>query len=274
MFGDDFDSNVIATDFDVIKNAGLNTIRIFVPYEVFGKAKVNPEKLEKLKQVLDTAEVKNLKVIVTLFDFYGDYSVLDWTLTHRHAEQIVSTFTNHKAILAWDIKNEPNLDFDTRGKENVLAWLKEMTHQIKQFDPNHLVTIGWSDTESAGLLQNEVDMVSFHYYQGINTFSEAYTIMSAKIKKPMVLQEFGLSSSKGFWSPFGPSEKGQANYYKQFQEIIKQDNIHYLSWTLYDFDEVPSAVVGKLPWRKHKQKYFGFIDRDGNKKPAFEFMSK
>lgn len=149
-----------------------------------------------------------------------------------------------------------------------------MTHQIKQFDPNHLVTIGWSDTASASLLQNEVDIVSFHYYLDINTFSEAYTIMNTEIKKPIVLQEFGLSSNRGFWSPFGPSEKGQANYYKQFQEIIKQDNIHYLSWTLYDFDEVPSAVVGKLPWRKHKQKYFGFIDRDGNKKPAFEFISK
>ncbi|WP_108809110.1 cellulase family glycosylhydrolase [Aquimarina spinulae] len=274
MFGDDYDINVIATDFDIIKNAGLNTIRIFIPYEAFGKAKVKAEKLEKLKQVLDKAEAKNLKVIVTLFDFYGDYSVLDWTLTHRHAEQIVSVFTNHKAILTWDIKNEPNLDFDTRGKENVLAWLKEMTHQIKQFDPNHLVTIGWSDTASASLLQNEVDIVSFHYYLDINTFSEAYTIMNTEIKKPIVLQEFGLSSNRGFWSPFGPSEKGQANYYKQFQEIIKQDNIHYLSWTLYDFDEVPSAVVGKLPWRKHKQKYFGFIDRDGNKKPAFEFISK
>nr|WP_106792770.1 cellulase family glycosylhydrolase [Aquimarina sp. Aq78] len=274
MFGDDYDINVIGADFDVIKNAGLNTIRIFIPYEVFGKAKVKTEKLEKLKEVLDKAEAKNLKVIVTLFDFYGDYSVLDWTLTHRHAEQIVSTFTHHKAILAWDIKNEPNLDFDSRGKENVLAWLKEMTRQIKQFDPNHLITIGWSDTASASLLQNEVDIISFHYYLDINTFPEAYTAMGAKIEKPMVLQEFGLSSSRGLWSPFGPSEKGQANYYKQFQEIIKQDNIHYLSWTLYDFDEVPSGVVGKLPWRKHKQKYFGFIDRDGNKKPAFEFISK
>jgi hypothetical protein len=274
MFGDKFDIDVIAKDFDIITNAGLNTIRIFVPYEGFGKAEVKTEKLEKLREVLDVAETKSLKVIVTLFDFYGDYSVLDWTLTHRHAEQIVSAFTDHNAILAWDIKNEPNLDFDTRGKEKVLAWLKEMIHQIKQFDPNHLVTIGWSDTKSASLLQNEVDIISFHYYLDINTFSEAYTMMNTKIKKPIVLQEFGLSSNRGFWSPFGPSEKEQANYYKQFQQIIRQQNIHYVSWTLYDFEEVPSTVVGKLPWRKHKQKHFGFIDRDGNKKQAFEYINK
>ncbi|WP_271782177.1 cellulase family glycosylhydrolase [Aquimarina algiphila] len=273
MFGDDFDIDVIAKDFDIINDSGLNTIRIFVPYEGFGKAKVETEKLDKLRQVLDKAKDKKLKVIVTLFDFYGNYSVLDWTLTHRHAEQIVTALADHEAILAWDIKNEPNLDFESRGKENVVAWLKEMISQIRQFDPNHLVTIGWSDVESASLLKEEIDIVSFHYYRDINNFIEAYNQLNTQINKPMVLQEFGLPSSRGFWSPFGPSEKGQAEYHKQFQEIIKQENIHFLSWTLYDFEEVPSAVVGKLPWRKHKQKHFGFIDRNGNKKPAFEFIA-
>ncbi len=272
MFGEDFDIDRIGQDFDIINDAGLNTIRIFVPYEVFGKAKVKAEKLKKLEQVLDKAIGKNLKVIVTLFDFYGDYSVLDWTLTHRHAEQIVTTLAEHEAILAWDIKNEPNLDFDSRGKENVLAWLKEMTSQIKQFDPNHLITIGWSDIESANLLKDEVDIVSFHYYHDLNTFADWYDTLHKNIRKPIVLQEFGLSSNKGLWSPFGSSEDKQAKYHMQFQEMIKQENMHFLSWTLYDFEEVPSAVVGKLPWRKHKQKHFGFIDRNGNKKPAFEFI--
>ncbi len=271
MFGDGFEINVIAKDFDIIKTMGLNTIRIFVQYEDFGKAAVTKEKLQKLEQVLDQAEAKDLKVIVTLFDFYGDYSVLDWTLTHRHAEQIVSAFKNHRAILAWDIKNEPNLDFESRGQENVVAWLREMMLQIKQYDPNHLVTIGWSDIASASILQDEVDFVSFHYYQDIDVFEEAYKGLNANINKPLILQEFGVSSNRGFWSPFGNSEKKQANYHKQFQEIIKGQNIHYLSWTLYDFEEVPQSVVGSLPWRKHKQKHFGFIDAEGNRKAAFEF---
>ena len=87
--------------------------------------------------------------MVTLFDFYGDYNVLNWTLTHRHAEQIVSTFKDHNAILAWDIKNEPDLDFDSRHKETVIAWLNQMIQEIKKFDPNHFVTIGWSSPEAA-----------------------------------------------------------------------------------------------------------------------------
>ncbi len=272
MFGDDFKIEVITKDFEIIKNTGLNTIRIFLQYEDFGKEFVKLEKLQKLKQVLDQAQTKDIKVIVTLFDFYGDYTALNWTLTHRHAEQIVSAFKNHKAILAWDIKNEPNLDFESRGQVNVVAWLREMTSQIKKFDPNHLVTIGWSDITSARILEDDVDMVSFHYYQDINTFEKTYQELKAKTNKPLVLQEYGVSSSRGFWSPFGFSEKKQASYHQQFQDIFKQHNVHYVSWTLYDFVKVPSSVVGNLPWRKHKQKYFGFIDTKGNKKAAFEFI--
>ncbi len=273
MFGDDFDIEVIGKDFDILKEAGLNTIRIFIPYEEFGKEQLDTEKLEKLEKVLNMAQTKGLMVVPTLFDFYGDYSVLDWTLTHRHAEQIVGRFKDHKAILAWDVKNEPNLDFESRGKENVTGWLKEMIHQIKEHDPNHLVTIGWSDMESATLLNEEVDIVSFHYYKDIDDFDNDFSFLDVKVDKPLVLQEFGLSSNRGLWSPFGFSERNQADYHKTFQEIIKKKNIHYLSWTLYDFQNVPSSVVGRLPWRKHKQKHFGFIDASGNKKEAFQYIS-
>ena len=89
----------------------------------------------------------------------------------------------------------------------------------------------------------------------------------------MILQEFGIPSSRGFWDPFGASEQEQADFYEQFQQKIKKNNIHFLSWTLYDFTKVPAAVVGKLPWRKHRQKHFGFIRKNGKKKAAFKYIS-
>ncbi|WP_025741607.1 cellulase family glycosylhydrolase [Aquimarina pacifica] len=274
MFGDYFDTTVIQKDFEIIKKAGLNTIRIFVSYEDFGKETVNSTKVNRLQQVLSSAEKAGIKVIVTLFDFYGEYSVLNWTLTHRHAEQIIRSLKDHKAILAWDIKNEPNLDFDSRGKENVLSWLDEMIDQIRVFDPNHLITIGWSDPESAALLKDKVDFVSFHYYREQQDFENVYNKLTEKIDKPLVLQEFGISSNRSLLNPFGYSEKGQAIYHQKFQENIQKRDIHYLSWTLYDFIKIPNDVSGSLPWRKQKQKYFGFIDASGNKKPAFEFISE
>ncbi|MBQ4802779.1 cellulase family glycosylhydrolase [Aquimarina sp. MMG015] len=272
MFGDNFKISTIKKDFEIIKNAGLNTIRIFVPYKEFGKEYVKAEKLQKLKQVLDLAEDTNLKVVLTLFDFYGNYAIDDWTFTHRHAEQIINAVKDHNALLVWDIKNEPNLDFESRRKETVLAWLKEMIRQVRSLDSTHPITIGWSSIESANLLSDELDIISFHYYLELENFSQSFSTISS-IDKPLVLQEFGLSSNRGLWAPFGNSKKDQASYHEKMQEIIQQNELHYMSWTLYDFDNIPTEVVGRLPWRKNAQKHFGFIDAEGNKKDAFQFIS-
>lgn len=273
MFGVNFDTDTIAKDFDIITKANLNTIRIFLQYEDFGKAEVLNDKLNKLKKTLDLAKEKELAVIVTLFDFYGDYSLNSWTLTHRHAEKIVSHFKEHEAILAWDVKNEPNLDFDTRGKDNVLNWLSQTINVIRENDPNHLVTIGWSNSESAINLEKDVDFVSYHFYNPIEQFESEFTTLEKATQKPVMLQEFGLESYKGFWNWFGNNENDQANYHKKMQAIFQKNKLAFLSWTLYDFPNVPNAVVGRWPWQKQKQKKFGFIDVNGKQKESFKYIS-
>jgi endo-1,4-beta-mannosidase len=273
MFGAAFELETINKDFKIIKETGLNSVRLFVQYEDFGKAEINPEKIERLRQTLDAANENNLKVVLTLFDFYGDYSVLNWTLNQRHAETIVSTFKDHNAILAWDIKNEPNLDFESRGEDLVTAWLENMIDLVKSVDSVHPVTIGWSNTQSAKILKDKVDIVSFHFYEKLETLEESIKTLKTEVgDKPLVLQEFGLSSYRGFWNPFGNSEKDQADYYKKVQDIIATNNLQFMSWTLYDFEQVPKEVVGRLPWRTNAQKHFGFIDKNGTKKPSFKYI--
>jgi hypothetical protein len=275
MYGPNFDIDIINNDFKIIKNAGLNSIRIFVPYLDFGKANVHPEKLKKLENILDAAATQNLKVVVTLFDFYGNYEVLDWTLNHRHAEIIVEKFKNHEAILAWDVKNEPNLDFNSRGKETVIAWLDHMIVLIKSIDKKHPVTIGWSNTESAVILKEKVDVVSFHYYEDVANFESEYLELKEKVQnKPLILQEFGLSSYGGFWRPFVSSEKKQANYYKEIQQVLTKNAVPFMSWTLYDYDVIPNQVLGTLPWRTNPQKKFGFLSNVGAEKLSFKYISK
>ena len=274
MFGDQFSTDTIKKDFKIIGDTGLNTIRIFVQYEDFGKADVKQEKIAKLKATLDIAEESGLKAVVTLFDFYGDYSVMDWTLTHEHVRQIVSSLKDHPAILAWDVKNEPDLDFENRGEGQVLNWLKSVITQIRKADTNHLITIGWSSPEAAQFLKDEVDLVSFHYYKSEDQLAGDFAILNKKISKPLVMQEFGMSSYDGMWNPLGYDEKDQAAYHKRMQDFFQKKDLSFMSWTLYDFEEVPSSVVGSLPWRKARQKHFGFLDKDGNHKPAFNFITK
>jgi len=274
LFGPNFNLDTIDKDFKIINQAKLNTVRLFIPYGSFGKASVFPGKIKKLKQVLDAAEANHLKVVATLFDFYGDYSVLDWTLTQKHATTVVSTFKDHPAILAWDIKNEPNLDFESRGELLVTSWLKQMINHVKTIDQNHAVTIGWSNAKSAPILKNKVDFVSFHYYEAIDDLESVLKTLKTEIpNKPIALTEFGFSSYNGIWNPFGASEKNQASYFKKAQHLLKQNKLPFMSWTLYDFERVPKKVVGRLPWRKNAQKEYGFINSSGEKKPAFEYIS-
>ncbi|PKH51547.1 glycosyl hydrolase family 5 [Tenacibaculum sp. Bg11-29] len=274
MFGNTFNKETINNDFKIIKEAGLNSVRIFIQYEDFGKATVKNDKLTKLIQTLDLAKANNLKVVLTLFDFYGNYFVLDWTLNQQHATTIIKAVKDHDALLAWDIKNEPNLDFKTRGKEIVIAWLNNMINLVKSIDTKHPVTIGWSNTKSAVILKEKVDFISFHYYESLENLSTSIQELRNKIpNKPLVMQEFGISSYNGFWKPFGSSKKDQANYHKKAQELIELNNLQFMSWTLYDFEKIPKSVVGSLPWRKNPQRKFGFITKSGKKKAAFKYIS-
>ena len=83
-----------------------------------------------------------------------------------------------------------------------------------------------------------------------------------------MLQEFGLSTYSGLWKPFGNDENDQTTYYERIFPILKSNNLHFAFWTLYDFEEVPTAVVGRLPWRRAPQKKFGILDSQGESKEA------
>lgn len=268
MFNEAVDSTLLADDFKIIKDLNLNTVRIFIGYEDFGKANVDLIKLRRLKTLLDQAHKADLKVMITLFDFYGDYEMKNWTLTNKHLRAIVSEVKDHPAILAWDIKNEPNLDFENRGEELVLSWLSQTIKAVKKLDSIHPVTIGWSNTKSAMHLEDEVDFISYHYYEDIDDLSAAHTVLKNQTSKPVVLQEIGLPSYDGFWTLDGNNVYDQSEFYGKLLETQKRDRMNYLFWTLYDFDNIPTDVAGSLPWRKNKQAHFGIIDSTGVK-PAY-----
>ena len=272
-FWNKYDKSVVDKDFELIKNLGLNTVRIFLPYNDFGAAEVSLEKINHLRTTLDLAEQKSLKVIITFFDFYSNYNIIDYSLCDRHLEQIISKVKNHKAILQYDLKNEPDLDFKHANEKKVLDWLKFISERIKLYDNNTPITIGWSDIKYAQLLENNVDVLSFHYYKKASNFSKEYAALRVKTRKQLVLQEFGKHSYNSFWFPFSNTEIDQAVYYKKMQEQFRQSSLNnFVSWTLYDFPNIDASVFGNLPQKINPQKKYGFIDVNGNKKEAAKFI--
>ena len=272
-FGKSYTTARTQQDFALIKELHLNTIRIFVGYDDFGKGQVKAEKLERLLDLLDQAQTADLQVIVTLFDFYGNYDLIDWTATQQHLLHIVNAIKTHPALYAWDIKNEPDLDFDSRSQSLVTAWLSEMIYILKTEDTVHPVTIGWSSPERALVLEDHVDYVSFHYYKDLQDLPAAYAAIQSQTDKALVLEEFGRSANRGLWNPMGYSRKQQASYYADFFNTVDRPT-HFLSWTLYDFEAIPDQVAGRLPWRKAKQRYFGLIGVDGGRNEAFRVIEE
>ncbi|MDP5120779.1 MAG: cellulase family glycosylhydrolase [Spirosomaceae bacterium] len=270
-----YDEKIIAKDLKIIKKLRLNTVRVFINYEQFGKGNVVPEMLERLNHFLDTAEKNKLGVMVTLFDFNSNYNLLNFPATDRQLETILTRFKNHPAILAWDLKNEPDLDFYYQNEFDVKEWLSLMVRQAKKYDNSHPITIGWAYPESASYLSEKLDFISFHYYRDVEELGNVIDTLKLQIgEKPLVLQEFGLSSYESSLFPISVSPKQQAEHLQKVQRILTaKGNIPYIYWTLYDFENVSSEIAGGRPWQINTQKHFGVIDINGNLKPVGKVLS-
>jgi hypothetical protein len=273
LFWREFDMEVVKSDFTTIRDLGLNTIRIFIPYQEFGEAEVSSVQMDKLQKVLDLADTKELKVIVTLFDFFLDYDLDHWNQADRHLETLLSEFRDHPAIFAWDIKNEPDLDFESRGKTQVINWLDFILKRARNYDQNHLLSIGWSDKGSYQVLWDHVDFSSFHFYRDPTLLEEwLVTEQISNRDKPVFLGEFGRHTYKSWWYPIGHNQKDQNQYLEEILDVIEAHNLPYAIWTLHDFNNVPDHIAGSYPWRKYPQERYGLIDKNQKHKKAYKTL--
>ncbi len=283
-----YSPKVIDKDFSLIHSLGINTIRIFLPFDQFGGSHIGQEAqltptltlvqnpLGKLADLLRCADTHHLKVIVTLFDFRSDYTPLLWPQGDRYLEAILTKFKDTSTILAWDIKNEPNLDYKTWGSAVVNAWLTHTAVLARRYDPHHLLTIGWSTPEAAQTQIVGIDVVSFHYYASASALPQAYKALRTAIPaQPILMTEFGMSTWSNLFFPGGHNESEQAAYYTNLlHNWSATDSAGYMAWTLYDFSAVPAQVAGRWPWQSGPQKAFGLIQLDGTIKPAARVLKR
>ncbi len=267
-FWPEYQTGQTITDLNLIRQLGLNTVRIFISYQDFGADNVSLTEITKLRHFLDVAYARHLKVIVTLFDHHTDHHVSTWAADGRHLAGLIPRVADHPAILAWDIKNEPDRDYGFNTQPLVDSWLRYVARTVRRYDPHHLITIGWSRPEAAAGLVDLVDFVSFHYFEELADYSPRLErLLAAAEGKPVVLQEFVMSTWNSFW-PHGHTELEQAHYYADLLRQHRQyPTAGYMVWTLHDFDHVPLAEFN-TPWQRASQANMGLQRRDGSWKPA------
>ncbi|MGA2112589.1 MAG: glycoside hydrolase family 2 TIM barrel-domain containing protein [Anaerolineales bacterium] len=187
----DFDLVEVQKEFDQIHELGLKMVRIFLLWEDWQPTpdRVDPQALDNLGKVCDTAAERGLKLNVTFFTGHmsgpswapgwllrSDLPVSPWVrqvvsagkpveggylnpfedpaaigAAELQLRTVVSRYKDHPALGLWDLGNEPDLFARPATAEAGRAWVRRMTDLIHEIDPVHPVTCGLHE---ASLLQD------------------------------------------------------------------------------------------------------------------------
>ena len=166
----EFDKAVMDQDVAIISGLGLSCIRIYLLWEDFQPTPktVPAVMLERLVELLEMAEEKNIKVVVTLFT--GHICGLNWLppwmllasadpnqspvfslgkvrfnrIKSPYAEpdimesqiyflgELANAVSGHPALLSWDLGNEPSRWSPSADNFAVEIWLQAMTETLKK----------------------------------------------------------------------------------------------------------------------------------------------
>ncbi|MEW5872146.1 MAG: glycoside hydrolase family 2 TIM barrel-domain containing protein [Chloroflexota bacterium] len=178
----DFDPGEVAEEFALIRELGLDLVRIFLLWEDWQPQSdsVSIAALHALEQTCDIAAGLGLSLDVTFFTGHmsGPSWAPPWMLhpgepmlpgvrqvvsagqvvdcgyanpytdpTVLRAERlllhsVVSTFKDHPAIGIWNLGNEPDLFAWPPSAAHGHAWVREMATIVRDLDPHHPVTCG------------------------------------------------------------------------------------------------------------------------------------
>ncbi len=175
-----FDAGEVERDFARIRQAGFDSVRVFLLWEDFQPApdQVSDEALEKLVMVADLAARNELLLIPTLFT--GHMSGVNWIPAwalesggrpsrfrivasgkvirarpknwYRDrgvikaqallAREVASALARHPALWAYDLGNENSNCVVPTSRESAIAWLETIVGAIRSADSSHQITIG------------------------------------------------------------------------------------------------------------------------------------
>ena len=191
-----WDQVPISADLDRLRAQGINTVRIFLNYYVFGGARAADPNysmdaaLAHLDTFLAEATRRDIYVLPVLLAKYPQdrFRAEDVAgAIELHVRPVVQHLAGKPGLLGWDLFNEIDLggpvdqrcwDWDNADfplcfplANERLHFIKAIHDEVKRLDPAHLTTVSlgfgknYFRPEKADLrLADVVDFFSFHYY--------------------------------------------------------------------------------------------------------------
>jgi endo-1,4-beta-mannosidase len=180
---------------------------------------------------------------------------------------IVERYRDEPTIMAWDVRNEGDIDYrryEGISQAMVITWLGEVTAQVRELDPNHLITAGWLSDELS--TEPLVDFVSFHYWSHSDELEARISETLAAIDKPVVMEEFG-------YSTFNVPPETQRDLLNASIKIAEDLGVAgWLVWTAFDFPLDATCVPPACPSTDNREHHFGIWTTDYEPKPAVEML--
>jgi len=236
------DLELVETEFGLMQDAGLNTLRIFLhPQQLFlcDAAVPNPATFEVLDNLIALAHAYELRLLMVLHEGIPAnilYSAPDYL--RAQLAFIVERYRDEPTIVAWDVRDSGDADIDgeTVGRDAALQWLAETVIFIRGIDPRHPVTAGWqADSLVTAPL---VDFVSFQSYGNQEDLQRDIADLRAGANRPILLSAVG-------YSTFNVSEVVQRNFLFQTFEAIENNNL--MGWMVFQAFDYPRSVTCIAP---------------------------
>jgi glycosyltransferase involved in cell wall biosynthesis len=236
--------DMVAKDFHLMREAGVNTVRVFIVPPVW---------------LLDLAEEQGLKVLVGI-PWSQHVTFLDNETVEAECRRMVldgvRACRRHAAVFAYLIGNEIPPDMVRwHGADRVRKFLKDLVAAVKREDPGRLVSYAnFPSTEY--LTIDFTDFLCFNVYLHHEDAFRRYVarLHNLAVDRPLVLTEFGVDS---------------------FREGA-EEQARILSWQVRTAFELGVAGTFVFAWTDEwftgghliEDWAFGIVDRQRAPKPA------
>lgn len=264
-------------DLAIMKNVGINTIRVYAPIEE--------------KEVLDKIDAAGMKVVVGFgYNQNGYYDMLTGSFI-----DYIKQFSNHNAILFWEFGNEYNYhpDWFDGDIKNWYQALNNAAIKAKMADPNHPITTAHGDLpDSLALVMTpEIDIWGMNVYRWDDP-TDIFSQWAEVSDKPMYLAEAGSDSymtitKLGYEE--GENERAQADANRNILNAVFKHKEICSGVTLFAFNDEwwkagNNDVQDPGGWAPNSsgvpydgspnEEYWGIVDMDRNEKETFSIVKK
>lgn len=274
---EDFQPAAIDTDMARIAGLHANAVRIIISVPAFGFPDPHAADLAELRQVVALARQHGLRVQLTLFDTFSDWT--DIQGSQEWVRAVLGAYAADPEIALIELHNEIDA-----GSPAEMAWSRSLLPYVEKFARGVPVTISVAGNVSnlAELRQKlgtaKPDIWDFHYYGVAGGAYASFAAARAVVfPDPLYIGEFGFSTWPGYAAsvPGLPASQQeldiyQAYYYAAVEAATKALGLPPAApWTLNDFSR-----TGTPPQPTPAEYSYGLYRLNGSAKPAAAVLSR